>query len=160
MAEDTPVTITPETAGNDVSSFPVYLANNVAPTLPPSPVVSQKRAEKAELGLSQSTGMGQTQIRDMIQSGQEEDFRQRAASNLNFQEAQKFDQKLIDARNKKGAPLNYQEAINLVDPMNPNNARRADPNDVIEKAYSQTFISAANTAAAYMKGTVLDAAKI
>lgn len=139
----------------DANEMPVYLTDDTAPVLPPSPVVAAKRTEKAELGLSQATGMGKGEIRDMIQSGREEEFRQRAASDLNFKQAQKFDQKLIDARNSKGAPLTYEEAIKLVDPFNPENGR-ADPKDVIEKAYSQTFITAANTAASYLKQTVLD----
>lgn len=146
-----PITITPEFTEQP----PVYLESAVAPTLPPSPIVAQKRSEKAELGLSQTTGMNRSEMRDMIQSGQEQDFRDRAASSLNFERAMRLDKKLIDARNAKGSALTYEEAIRLVDPFNPENGK-ADPNDVIEKAYSQTFISAANTAASYLKQTVLD----
>lgn len=156
MAE-TPITIAPEP---NTDNFPVYLSDNVAPTLPPTREVSKKRSEKADLGLSKPTGMDEAQIRNMIQSGQEEDFRNRAAAEINFKQAQQFDQKLIDARNKKGSALTYQEAIQLVDPMNPNNERRADPKDVIENAYAKHYSGALASAAAYMKGTVLPEAAV
>src|SRR6266852_7876221 len=134
---------------------PVYLADDAAAILPPKPEVAETRSQKAYIGLGDSTGMSRQDMRSQIQSGQEQEFRQAAASNLTYQAAQKQEQSLIDARNKKGSSLSYAEALKIVDPFNPLN-KPADPADVIEKAYSQKFITMSNTAAAYMKGTVVD----
>ena len=144
------VTISP-----DVQDTPVYLADETAPVLSPKPEVADTRSQKAYIGLGDSTRMSRADMHNQILSGQEEMFRQSAASNLTFQAAQKQEQTLIDARNRKGGALSYEEALKIVDPFNPAN-KPADPHDVIEKAYSQKFISMSNTAAAYMKGTVMD----
>src|ERR1700742_1959789 len=103
MEPDTPVTISP--MQQQAVDAPVYLADDTAPQLAPKPEVAAKRAEKASLGLSKDLSMSPQDIRAQIQSGQEEMFRQSAASNLNYQKAMAFDQKLINARNQKGAAL-------------------------------------------------------
>ncbi|HYT43378.1 MAG TPA: hypothetical protein VEP90_13655, partial [Methylomirabilota bacterium] len=138
-----------------VVDTPVYLADESDPVLAPAPAVAETRSQKAYIGLGDATGVSRQDMRAQIQSGQEQEFRQAAASNLTYQAAQKQDQTLIDARNKKGSALSYQEVLKIVDPFSPEN-KPADPQDVIEKAYSQKFISMANTAAAYLKGTVVD----
>lgn len=146
-----PVTISPPQDDNT----PIYLSDTSDPVLAPSPAVADVRAQKAYLGLGEATQQSQEDIRSQIQSGQELEFRQAAASNLTFKAAEAQQQSLVDARNKKGAPLSYEEALKIVDPFNPAN-KPADVRDVIEKAYSQKLIGMSNTAAAYMQGTVVD----
>jgi hypothetical protein len=145
-----PVTTTPED-----DTTPVFLQDDTAPILTPNPQVSDVRAQKAHLGLGDTMGMDKDSIRARIQSGQEQEFRDAAASNLTYQAARNQEQSLIDARNKKGAPLEYEEALKIVDPFNPAN-KPADPHDVIERAYAQKLIGMSNTAAAYMQDTVVD----
>lgn len=147
---DAPVTIAPEE-----DNVPAYLQDDSAPILSPKPEVADVRSQKAYIGLGDVTQSTQSDIRSRIQSGQEQEFRDSAASNLTYMAARKQEQSLVDARNKKGAPLSYEEALKIVDPFNPLN-KPADPHDVIERAYAQKFISMSNTAAAYMQGTVID----
>lgn len=147
-----PITIPPQD-----DTQPVMLADDVAPISPPKPEVAASRAEKAYIGLGKATGKSQADFRAMIQSGREQEMRDSAASTLTFQAAEKREEQIRDAANRKGAPLTYEEAIKIVDPFNPAN-KPADPHDVIEKAYANSYVSAANTAATYMQGTILDTA--
>jgi len=136
---------------------PVYLSDDSAPVITPSDDVADIRSQKADLGLGPTMQMSQADIRSQIKSGQEAEFRASAASNLQYQAAQRQEQKLIDLRNQKGGPLSYDEAMRVLDPYNPEN-KPADVRDVIEKAYAERSLGIASTASVYMQGNVLDRA--
>src|ERR1700761_744634 len=156
---DTPITIPPP----QQDDFPLYLADGTAPVLTPTPQVADVRSQKAYMGLGDVTKMSQDDIRAQIQSGQEQQFRDAAASSIAYQQASTRDQTLIDARNKKGSALTYDEAMYALNPnWNPDQTpfdapvASPDPHDVIERAYAEKFTGMASTAASYMRGTVLD----
>lgn len=148
-----PVTVPTEVDNDEPITVPV----NVSPTIPPPPAIAASRSDKAYLGLS-STGIPKDDMSSLIQSGKEQELRQRAASTLNFQASMQRENAIVDAFRKKGSSLSYQEALNIVDPFNPDN-KPANPLDVLERAYATKYVSSLNTADAYMRDTVLSQAE-
>lgn len=128
--------------------------NAPASVLPPD--AAKIRTDKAHIGLGQITGDTYKDMYNRMASGQEAELRQIAASKIDFQRSMARDQALTDWAAKKGSPLTIDEAIRVVDPFE--RKGRADPKDVIERAYSEQYLSSANTAAQFMKNTVLDEA--
>ncbi len=128
--------------------------NTPASPLPPDQ--AKNRTDKAYLGLSKVTGDTYKDIYNHMASATEDEYRQQAASKIDFQRSMARDQALTDWASKKGAPLTAEEAIRVIDPFT--RGGTTDPRDVIEKTYSAEYVSAANTAAAYMKNTILDSA--
>jgi len=146
-----PVTLAPE----NLPVPPTGLAPVTnAPADPLPPAQAGKRAEKAEMGLGTVTGDSYKDMYAKIAAGEEDDFRRVSASKIDFERSMARDQALTDWAAKKGGPLTIDEAIRVVDPFTRDG--RADPRDVIEKAYAEKYVSMANTAATYMKGTVLE----
>src|SRR5882762_3674275 len=133
---------------------PITVPQDVAPVVPPPPEVTAVRAEKAYIGL----GGDRQAIHNQIMSGQEQELRIGAASSLIIEASMKKERDLVDAYTRKGSPLSYQEALKLVDPFNPENTP-ADPKDVIERAYATKYVSAANTADAFMRDTAISDAQ-
>ena len=146
-----PITIAPD----EPKTQPVMLADPTAVTYPPSPPIAANRAEKATIGLSGVTSDTDADILSSIAGGREQEFRERAASTLNFKAAMAREDALMDAYKKKGKSLDYNDVRKILDPFSPEN-KPADPIDVIEKAYASKYVSAANTAASYMQATVMD----
>jgi hypothetical protein len=151
---DSPITIAPE------EDQGVYLPDN---SLSPSPVLpsadtASSRAQKAAIGLGSETKQTRDDFERQIMHGQEQRLREGAVSSLNDQRYLQREQALIDARNKKGSPLSYDEALHLIDPYNPA-FKPAEVHNVIERAYADKFISMANTASSYMRDTYLTEAE-
>lgn len=128
---------------------PVSVTTDVASTVIPNEQVSNKRAEKAAAGLGDVMQMNRNQIREFIRTGREQEFRDAAASRVAVDNSLKKEQAIVDAFNKKGAPLNYKEAIAVVDPFNVDNGA-ADVGSVIEKAYAKSALGVISTSATYM----------
>src|SRR6266511_2689553 len=125
-----------------------------APSDPLPPAQAGKRAEKAEMGLATVIGNTYKDMYAKIAGGEEDDFRRVAASKIDFERSMARDQALTDWAAKKGIPLTVDEAIRVIDPFT--RQGNADPKDVIERAYSEKYVSSVNTAATYMKNTMLD----
>lgn len=145
-----PVSITPQQ--QDVE--PVDLGTDEDKTLPPSADVAQTRSQKAAIGLAQPMQTDYNGIYGQIATGKEQDFRNSAASTLNFNAAMTKEQAVMDAYRSKGSPLTYDDVTRVLDPFTASNAQ-ANPVDVIERAYATNYVSSLNTADAYMRDTVL-----
>lgn len=130
---------------------PVMLTPDVAPPLPPTPQVAQSRSDKANLGLGDILSQDPKEVYSAIASGKEDEYRSSSASQLNFENAMRKQQQVIDLANRKGGPVSQEEYARILDPFLPSN-QPARPDDVIEKAYATKYVSSANTAASVMGG--------
>ncbi len=137
------------------------------PTLPgpntaspnPSEATVDKRTFKINYGgLADLLGMDENGVRSSIAAGQEDWIRREAAAKIDYNRAMTQQQKIIQASVSKGGPLDPNEVKQILDPFAPVN-HAADPNEVIERAYATSYVSAANTAASYMPDNFLDKAK-
>lgn len=145
MEPDTPISVPQTTEDQSTITVPSNVPSQV---IPPDPVAN-KRSDKANIGLGDVTQMSRDQIRDYIRSGREEEFRQNAASQVAVDNQIKKEQALVDAYQKKGAPLQPAEALQAIDPYNPIFGQ-ADVPSVIEQAYAKSALGVVSTAATYM----------
>lgn len=144
--------------GLDVTQDPENTKTSLAPpdggfTLP-NPEVAQQRAAKMQQGLGKGLNRNYQDLYDHIITGDEPYLRAEAAAHADTEK--KINQQLAiqEVAKKVGGPITQQDAQqiqNILDPFNPNNAP-ADPNDVMEKAYSKDYVSSLmGTATDFMK---------
>lgn len=131
----------------------ISVPDTTASPVVPASDVANKRSEKAASGLGDVMQMNRNQIRDFIANGREQEFRDAAASRVSVNKSLEKEQAIVEAFNKKGAPLSYPEALAIVDPFNKDNGE-ADVGSVIEKAYAKSALGVVSTAATYMGSQV------
>ncbi len=151
-----PISLSPTSVDNQAQApAPINLAVGTQPAQIPAPPVAKARADKAAIGLNgvlkDKTPM---QMYQDIASGREQELRESATATDNFNRYMAKQEAITQYAVKKGSPLLPEEVQAIIDPFS--RQGQARPDDVIEKAYANKFVSSANTAATYMQGTVMD----
>lgn len=129
----------------------------VVPAKPPSVDIAKKRSDKIQYGLGNVLKKSPEDIYTEVSNGNEDSLRQEAASNMDFSNAMKKQQDLLDLANQPG-PMDSAKAGKILD-ASAAAQQTIDPYDVVEKAYAHKYLSVADTAAQYMENTVLDSAR-
>jgi hypothetical protein len=125
---------------------------------PLPPEVAAQRAMKTKRGLGDILNKTEDEMYDEYLQGNETMLRKEAATQADFNNQMKIQKTLQDMAAQKGSPLDPSEVLKIVDPFNPANGQ-ADPNDVIEKAYSKDFVGTLGTATSYMTGNIVNDAR-
>lgn len=133
---------------------PAMLDPGVAPQPTPAPGVLKLRSEKAQIGVGMALQQNPAETYSSIANGDEENYRNSAASDLNFRQSMRKQQAIMDYVSKTGRALTPDEYAEVINPFLTKD-KPADPRDVIERAYAHQYISSANTAADYMQTSVL-----
>lgn len=140
--------------GLPLVSLPVQLPSPMNPT---SATVEKRAFKTVYGGLSELLGQSEEGIKAAIGSGQEEWIRREAAAKIDFKNSERRNQKIAEAA--RNGPLDPEQVKRLVDPFNPE-FKRADPQEVIERAYATSYVSSLNTAQGYMQDNFLGKAEV
>lgn len=129
-------------------SEPISLSN---PSLAPTALsddVATRRAFQTEYGLGDSLEVAGSELKDQFVKGQETAIRQQAALKMDYENRQKD---VSDLRYVMGSKEGALDPA-VLDKIK--NRQPVNPETVIENAYTQSSLSALNTAATSMGGTV------
>jgi hypothetical protein len=129
---------------------PINLSSNLTPASPPSEEVATRRADKTSRGLGSVLGVDQGELRTRFIQGQEDNIRKQAALSIDTQN------RLNHVNDMKYMIANYQGAVTpaMYEAMQKRQPPPTDPDMVIEKEYTKNTLSALNTAATSLQGSV------
>jgi hypothetical protein len=125
---------------------------------PPTPEVAKQRTQKTQQGLGPVLKKTDEELYQQFLDGKEDLIRKQAATQLDFDHAMDRQLAIQELASKRGAPLQPEEVMKIMDPFSPAN-RPADPNTVIERAYATNYVSSLNTAKGFMQDNFMDTAK-
>jgi len=142
-----PDTVSIDTLNQTPETVPLPVAG--VTNMPPAPEVAKQRTQKVQMGLSDVINKPADAVYQDFLDGKEAQLRQEAASAVDYKNTLDRYQAVQNAATSSGGPLSPEKVAQIMDPFNPKN-QPADPDTVIERAYAQNYISAANTAAGWM----------
>lgn len=149
--EDNPISL--DTADTSVPNQ-ISLDTGLPGQTLPSMATAQDRAYKANYALGDVLQADYSDIYNRIASGQEDQLRKEASTNLDYKNYQTKQALMVDLANRKGSPLDSNEVNAILDPGQSFN-KPVNPDSVIEKAYGQKWATAPFDADQRLGGTVL-----
>lgn len=130
----------------------IQLGDTMVP--PPSSLIAQSRAAKADMGLSGITGQDYDSIYKQISDGQEDTFRTDASARLDYKAYQNRQQALTQLAAQKGRMLSLDEVQQTL------TGKPTNPDTVIEQSYAQNYVQQLQEAAKRIDDNILSDAQL